>query len=429
MTFILSEKGNLENLLLAEKNCRRVGMHSFHRYYGKLIPAIPSTFIDKYTVASDLIFDPFCGSGTTAVEAIRKNRHFVGIEINPLAYKIAKTKTEKLDKSMLKIFNSEISQLIRNSESQFTSLDMPNLLNRDHWFKTEVQNDLLAINKVINDYFNAKNTEELPSIENYRNFYLVSLSAIIRNVSNADTRHVFPGISKRMRKLEEDGKIHIDTVASFNRAINKRSDYYEVYENTYSRANILLGDSTTIDLTKYENSVDLVITNPPYISSVRYIETMKLEMYWMKEINTTSDYNLLSKKMLGNDRLRKNEYVEVEYTKYAEINEVIDNMLIVDRKSAKIIGEFFNKIEKVIIQMNFVLKPNKKAVIKISDSKIKKTKIETGKLMTLIAENNGFKFVDAFLDKIDDNSRSLTTSRNSYSDIITHDYIIIWEKI
>lgn len=59
----------------------------------------------------------------------------------------------------------------------------------------------------------------------------------------------------------------------------------------------------------------------------------------------------------------------------------------------------------------------------------KKKKIPTGEFLTLIAEHNGFRLKDVFLDEINNNSRSLTTARNTYSDIITHDYIIIWEKI
>ena len=85
-------------------------------------------------------------------------------------------------------------------------------------------------------------------------------------------------------------------------------------------------------------------------------------------------------------------------------------------------------VEKVIEKMSLVLKSGGKVVIKISDSKIKKVKIETGKFMTLIAENYGFVLHDVFLDEINNNSRSLTTARNTYSDIITNDYIIIWEK-
>lgn len=155
---------------------------------------------------------------------------------------------------------------------------------------------------------------------------------------------------------------------------------------------------------------------------------MKIEMYWMEYIQNSDEYNSLAHKMLGNDKLKKAEYEELEYTSYDEINDVINMMKDIDQKSAKIIGTFFNQIEKVIEKMSIVLKSGGKAVIKISDSKMKKQKIETGYFMSLIAQNYGFKLVDVFLDEINNNSRSLTTARNTYSDIITHDYIIIWEK-
>ena len=263
----------------------------------------------------------------------------------------------------------------------------------------------------------------------YKKFYLLTLSAIIKNVSNADTRHVFPGFSKRMHQLEEEGKIHIDVKASFKRAVKSRAKAYSIYKNNKNFTDILEGDSTEIDLSKYKNKIDLIVTNPPYISSVRYIETLKLEMYWMEVIKTLEEYNNLAHEMIGNDKLKKEEYKNIELTNYAEINEVIYDMYAIDIKSAKIIGEFFNKMEKVIIKMSKLLKKNKYLVMKISDSKMKKKKISTGEFLTLIAEKNGFKLKDVFLDEINNNSRSLTTARNTYSDIITHDYIIIWEKI
>ena len=152
-------------------------------------------------------------------------------------------------------------------------------------------------------------------------------------------------------------------------------------------------------------------------------------MYWMEVVKTLKEYNNLAHEMIGNDKLKKEEYEDIELTNYKEINDVIYAMYTIDKKSAKIIGEFFNKMEKVIIKMAELLKKNKYLVIKISDSKIKKKKISTGEFLNLIAERNGFKLKDVFLDEINNNSRSLTTARNTYSDIITHDYIIIWEKI
>ncbi|MBR5922427.1 MAG: hypothetical protein IKZ59_01400 [Clostridia bacterium] len=428
MDFQPNNKSKNKKILDKEKVNPRVAMHSFHRYYGKLIPAIPAAFIKEFSSEGDLIFDPFSGSGTTAVESLKHNRNFMGIEINPLAKKIAEVKTYPLRNKIISELNEKLMYIIRNNDFEINESDFPYVQNRDHWFKDFVQRDLIIIKKSIDYLFDDDRGNEIVNKEQYRDFYYMTVSAILRNVSNADTMHVFPGISKRMRRLEAEGKIHIDVFSSFERAIKKRASYYNYY-NSKCKAKILLDDSTTANLSKYKGKVKLIVTNPPYISSVRYIETLKLEMYWLEYITCSEDYSILAHKMLGNDRLQKKEYETVNYTPYAEINNAIKDMEQRDKKSAKIISEFFLSIEKVIENMSLVLQKGGKAVIKISDSKIKKTKIETGKLMTIIAENHGFKLYDVFLDKINDNSRSLLTARNTYSDIITNDYIIIWEKI
>lgn len=428
MNFNINTESKYIPGLEAEKKLPRAGMHSFHRYYGKLIPAIPSFFIKEFTRPGDVVFDPFSGSGTTAVESLKNGRNFVGFEINPLAHGIATTKTTNLNSRLLENFNLEIIELIKAKPYIVTSDDFPYLLNRDHWFKDFVQRDLIIIKKAIDDFFDNYISSKDINVKDYKNFYYMTVSAILRNVSNADTQHVFPGVSKRMRALESEGKINIDVLASFGRAIKRRAIYYKDYSSDCS-AKIILGDSSSFDIPTLSGIADLIVTNPPYISSVRYIETLKIEMYWMEYIKTSNEYSDLAHLMLGNDRMSKSEYQEVGLTRYAEINNQITKMLILDKKSAKIIENFFKQIEKVIIRMHTVLKTGGKVVIKISDSKIKKCKIETGKLMTIIAEHHGFKLVDVFLDKINNNSRSLTTARNTYSDIITHDYIIIWEKL
>lgn len=426
MEFTVNKDSQYSKILNEYKLEKRAPMHSFHRYYGKLIPAIPNAFINEFTKENDTIFDPFTGSGTTAVEAQRLNRNFVGTEINPLSVEISKVKTHNYSTSILNNINEEILNLINNykSSTKLKEDDFPFVINRDHWFKDYVQEDLIIIENSINSYF-----EKNPTLEDYKDFYYAVISAIIRIVSNADPQHVFPGFSKRMRKLEEEGKLNPDVFATFERAIKKRAEYYDIYENTTATSTILNTDFSNFDFSKYKNHFDLIVTNPPYISSVRYVETMKLELYWMRFIASSEQYMKLARKMLGNDSLLKKDYEEIEYTKYKEINDVIDNMKTIDMKSAKIIGMFFNEMEIMIKNMNSILKLNKKVVIKISDSRMKKMKIETGKFMSLIAQNYGFKIVDVFIDKINNNSRSLTTARNTYSDIITHDYIIIWEKI
>ena len=45
--------------------------------------------ISKYTNENAVILDPFLGSGTTAIAALKTNRHYIGFEINPDYFDVA----------------------------------------------------------------------------------------------------------------------------------------------------------------------------------------------------------------------------------------------------------------------------------------------------------------------------------------------------
>lgn len=425
MDFIDNKNSLYKTMLIETKKEARLGMHSFHRYYGKLIPAIPRTYIREFTKIGDTVFDPFSGSGTTALEAKFNDRNFFGFEINPLSVSMARVKTGIYD---LKILNNIYISLKENCESDNNEVlenEIPYCINRDHWFKGYVQRDMAIIQRNIYSTINNMNIEQK---DKYIEFCLASLSAIVKNVSNADTATVFPGISKRIRALEEQGKNEKDVFGTYFRGLKKRIKYYEELVNHHSNIDIILRDSSDTNVEQYRGKADLIVTNPPYISSVRYAETMKLELYWMGVINNTNEYNDLSKKIIGNDKIEKKLYSEKRLTNYEYINEIIEYLYPIDQKNARVVYDFFTLMENVISNMSIILKPGKKVVMKISDSKIRKYKVETGYLLTKIAENYGFTLFDVFTDKINDNSRSLTTARNTYSDIITEDYIIIWEK-
>jgi len=57
---------------------------------GQFTPQFVEYLLDTYAVSTDLIFDPFCGSGTVLLESARKNIRASGCEINPAAYAMAK---------------------------------------------------------------------------------------------------------------------------------------------------------------------------------------------------------------------------------------------------------------------------------------------------------------------------------------------------
>lgn len=99
-------------------------VHRLHPYKGKFIPQLVEYFLDDktdnfkkevYFHKGDIILDPFCGSGTTLVQANELSMHAVGIDISSFNSLISNVKVGKYDLTRL----SKEIQKITNSLTNF----------------------------------------------------------------------------------------------------------------------------------------------------------------------------------------------------------------------------------------------------------------------------------------------------------------------
>lgn len=409
----MAESNYGESLNEFKKEPRRT-IHSFHRYFGKLIPGIPAFAIETFTKPGETVLDPFSGSGTSVVEARERGRFGIGIDLNPLASFVAKVKTTPIDESKLK---TTLSDLVANFSLTTHSKELkdPYVVNLDHWFREEVKAELLVLKSLI---------KSIPEID-VRDFYLAVFSAFIRGVSNADPQHVFPGYSKRMRALDEAGRT-IDVEKAFIRAAKKRIQQNSLLSQNQLPVKLINGDLRGADLKP--NSVDLVVTNPPYISSIRYLETMKIEMGWLDFLDSQAEYLGLDKSVIGTERFYKEDLLEIELTGFEEIDKQVDLLRTTNKKMAKTVSKYFIDMNGVFAKLGTVVKANGYLVIKISDSKVRTELIATHKHFIEICETYGFSLVEDIIDEFDPNSRSLLTARNTYSGIMTFDHVLILKK-
>ena len=77
--------------------------HAFHTYPAKMIPQVAETLIAEFGRNADLLLDPYCGTGTTLVEASLKGISSIGIDLNPLAILLSKVKTTPIEIQTLEL--------------------------------------------------------------------------------------------------------------------------------------------------------------------------------------------------------------------------------------------------------------------------------------------------------------------------------------
>src|SRR5437763_16479253 len=91
-------------------NQREHPLHSMSSYLGGFPPRTPRRIIEKWVPARATVLDPFCGSGTTLLEASLLGRAAIGVDLNPRAVALTRAKLAHVNTGDL---NSRLSELAR----------------------------------------------------------------------------------------------------------------------------------------------------------------------------------------------------------------------------------------------------------------------------------------------------------------------------
>ena len=112
-------------------------VHRLHSYKGKFIPQLVEYFLDQHTDnfknksffnAGDIILDPFCGSGTTLVQASELNLHSLGIDVSAFNAFISNIKVGKYDINDVKNTADIITQSLKSFQKEKNNVNFENRL-------------------------------------------------------------------------------------------------------------------------------------------------------------------------------------------------------------------------------------------------------------------------------------------------------------
>jgi len=367
--------------------------HSLHPYPAKFIPQIPNALIQELSSVSDTVLDPFCGSGTTLIEALLLKRHCIGIDANPLACLITRAKTARLGESEIenlcqlenKVVDISQQQSYKNlplfPDLKFESLtfNRPSFDGVDFWFEPHVI-DELALLKTLCLSINNNVAKQVA---------LMIFSSIIVSVSrqDSDTRYV------RRDKNIPSGETLQRFARALGLAIKRVSDLTELTDPHFTceviNANVL--DEPDIEL------VDLVVCSPPYPNAYSYHLYHRTRMLWLD-----MDQPTFKSIEIGSHR---------KYSKKSE--------------NAANAETFRSELHQIMMWLNRSLRVGGYICFVIGDSVLKGEVIHNDELFIEVAEALGYQLEANFNRRLKDGKKSFNPAIGKIKD----EHIVILRKI
>ena len=374
--------------------------HGLHTYPAMFIPQVARRLIEKYSNKGETICDIFCGSGTALVESRVLGRNAYGIDLNPFAIFLARAKTTEIESSIITKTYFNLLNRIRSIKDD--ELGKPNFLNIDFWFKEQVITQLAKIKKAIKEIADEK----------VRNFFMVAFSQTVRLSSNTKN-----GEFKLVRIKKEKLEIYNPNVLDIFRkraeiSITGMTDFYNSVDKS-TWAKVIFGNSSRKNGIK-ENSIDCIITSPPYGDSrttVAYGQFSRLSAQWIDIFEDPNKASGVDKELLGGKPTKDLEHG----LKSKHLKDVIKKVSELDEKRAKDVLSFYLGLEECLKRAYKILKQNKHFCIVIGNRLVKQVRIPTDFIIAELSENIGFTCEDIIVRNI---PSKRMPSKNSPTNIV-----------
>lgn len=322
----------------------------FHPYPCRFIAEIPGKIIDL-TAMDGPILDPFCGSGTTLVEAVRRGHHAVGVDLNPVACLISRVKLQPWlpeDAELGPVHAAGLLEAGQGGTDNDVELIAQNIPRVDHWFEPWTQRLIAGALRYVTS---------VDPLDPWRDRLAVSLSASVVRLGRQESDTRYAAVEKNLSA--DDGLKTLE--ASFERVVSWLRDRQPPMRGV--GATVTCGDARDLSAIG-EGSIGGAIFSPPYPNAYEYWLYHKYRMYW-----------------LGFDPTAVREEEIGARPHYSKPNGLTGE-------------DFARQMKDVFAELGRVLRPGALGVVVVGDSIIRGEHVNNGDLLVSTAETTGFRLLD-----------------------------------
>ena len=392
--------------------------HIYHDYPARMIPQVARKLIRLYGQSAKTLYDPYCGTGSSLVEGLLEGLDVFGTDINPLARLIAESKTD------YSLIPNDLSNEIGNFKFAIYNKDLkvniPEIRNVDTWFKSEVLEPLGKFRYYIDKI-------QDPHI---RKFFQVAFSETARESSN--TRK---GEFKLFRYAPYKLKTHFpDPYRIMSSKLDRNFKGYVQFNEMIKKSEkhpkaTILGLNSVSDIPCKElpeDSIDIVVTSPPYGDShttVAYGQYSRLSSEWLSLINGEN----IDNKLMGGKRLKELPEFPSKF-----LNAAIQ--LIYENKPQRAleVASFYSDLYSSIKNVSKLIRKGGFACYVVGNRTVNSVLLPTSIAIKDFFDANGFEYVATHIREIPNKrmpmKNSPTNIAGETSSTMLNEHIVVMKK-
>jgi DNA modification methylase len=352
----------------------------------------------------DLVFDPFCGGGTTLIKAKIEGLNSYGLDITPFSAFISNALTTNYSPKKIKDDFKKINLNIN------PKVEIPNVPILTKSFSDNTLKYIFSVRNSINEL-------DKPS----QNFYLLVLLSILNGISKAKKSGGFLRITNQR-------KVTLQTV---------KNEFFKTYERFIQDLNVIkykkvqseaiLGDARAYPPKIANMEFDAIITSPPYPNRHDYTRIFALELL-VGFLNSNDELKKLRYETLRSHVEAKQKYNGDGYVKPKKLHELLSSLEERELNNQQItstISGYFEDMYLCLKQMHAVLKRGKYIGMVVSNVRFAGLMIPVDELLAEIGKQVGLELKKIYVLRYRGNSAQ---QMRRYEREPSRESLIIWQK-
>ena len=412
-------------------------VHDWYRFVQSFPPHLVRSYIDQLGIdESQVVLDPFCGSGTTLVECKKNGISSVGMDSHPMAYFASTVKADWGINSdavlsyagrVAESFNAAMNEKLHATMSQ-GSEDLPlggllsEILGLEE-AKLLIKNSI-SPQPIIKTSLLLSKIDECGDDQLCRIGRLALAGSLVNGVSNLKF-----GPEVGVGRIRADAPV----LEAWGQVMHRISnDLGFISDRSHVPARILQFDSRLIDQALTPKSVDAVITSPPYPNEKDYTRTTRLESVILGLITSRRElrqvkHGLLRSNTRGVYKGDNDDQLVSDFKSIANIADAIESRRIelgktsgFERLYGRVTKLYFGGMLKHLKSLTSVLRPGAKLAYVVGDqASFLRVMIPTGQILSDIAESLGYRLIsiDLFRTRF-----STVTGQNLREEVIVMEW-------